>query len=84
MVPTRGEVRAPASRRAQPYWTMAQPRALPRSPLGTSDLVAQTHLNIADLTQSDILDQLRRRILDMKQFLAACVAIAVLWAIELA
>jgi len=39
-------------------------------------------LNIAGRTESDILVPLRRRILDMKQFLAACVAIAVLWAID--
>jgi hypothetical protein len=39
-------------------------------------------LNIAGRTESDILVRLRRRILDMKQFLAACVAIAVLWAID--
>jgi hypothetical protein len=39
-------------------------------------------LNIAGRSESDILLPLRRRILDMKQFLAACVAIAVLWAID--
>jgi hypothetical protein len=39
-------------------------------------------LNIAGCNESDILVALRRRILDMKQFLAACVAIAVLWAID--
>jgi len=41
-----------------------------------------SYLNIAGGTESDILVPLRRRILDMKQFLAACVTIAVLWAID--
>jgi hypothetical protein len=52
------------------------------SSIGTAIFLARLALNIAGGTESDILVPLRRRIMDMKQFLAACVAIAVLWAID--
>ena len=53
------------------------------SPAGTAQLFSPAlTLNVAGRTESGILVALRRRILDMKQILAACVTVAILWATD--